>query len=89
MSREGTAHLVELDSFDGSSRSFVPVTEILVLQYHLQSNSIILINYTGCGENYRIEREKFYIGPGLEPGTLALLASVLTTTLSRTSADPS
>ena len=36
----------------------------------------------------RIEREKFYPGPGLEPWPLALRASPLTTTLSRTSADP-
>ena len=33
----------------------------------------------------RIEREKFYPGPGFEPVPLALRASALTTTLSRTS----
>ena len=36
----------------------------------------------------KFEIEKFYPGPGLEPGPLALCASALTTMLSRTSADP-
>ena len=35
----------------------------------------------------RIGREKFYPGPGLEPGLLDLRASALTTTLSGTSVD--
>ena len=34
--------------------------------------------------SHRIEREKFYPEPGLEPGSLALRASALTTKLSRT-----
>ena len=34
------------------------------------------------------KREKFYPGPGLEPGLLALSANALTIELSRTSTDP-
>ena len=36
----------------------------------------------------RIEREKFYHGQGLEPGSLTLCPSALTTELSRLSTDP-
>ena len=35
-----------------------------------------------------IEREKFYSGPGFEPGSLTLSIRALTTELSRTSTDP-
>ena len=38
--------------------------------------------------NIEFKEKKFYPGPELEPGPLALRASALTTTLSRTSADP-
>ena len=40
-----------------------------------------------CTEN-RIEREQFYPGLELKPGPVALRASALSTTLSRTSTDP-
>ena len=36
----------------------------------------------------RIERERFYPGPGFEPGPLALFARVLITKPSRTSTEP-
>ena len=42
----------------------------------------------GEQEEIRIEREKFYPGPGLEPGSLALRASTLSTNLSRASMYP-
>ena len=38
--------------------------------------------------NAKFEIEKFYPGPGIEPGPLALRASALTITPSRTTADP-
>ena len=38
--------------------------------------------------NFRIERKKFYPGPGFEPRSLALQASALTTKPYRTSTDP-
>ena len=40
------------------------------------------------GIRYRIEREKFYPGPSLEPGPLALRACPLTTKPSSKSRDP-
>ena len=36
----------------------------------------------------RIQREKFYPGPGLEPGPLALCASALTIELSKKCTNP-
>ena len=38
--------------------------------------------------SFRSEREKFYPGPGLEPGCPALRACALITELSGTSTDP-
>ena len=43
---------------------------------------------SGLSQELKFEIEKFYPGPGIEPWPLALRASALTTTLSRTNADP-
>ena len=40
------------------------------------------------GVLWNFEIEKFYPGPGIEPGPLALRASALTITPSKTTADP-
>ena len=39
-------------------------------------------------KNMKLEIEKFYPEPGIEPGPLALRASALTITPSRTTVDP-
>ena len=41
-----------------------------------------------CWLDVEFEREKFYPGPGLEPGPLAFSANALPTELSRTSTSP-
>ena len=52
-----------------------------------------LLDWSASGLRYlswkcRIEREKFYPGPGLELGSQAFLVSLLTTELPRTSTNP-
>ena len=57
-----------------------PLTEVMLEIYFSEQDHLL----ASC----RIEEEKFYPGPELEPGHLALCANLLTTKLSRTSMDP-
>ena len=57
-----------------------PLNEIILRLYFPKQGRLL----ASC----RIEREKFYPGPGLEPEPLALRASALTTKPPRTSTDP-
>ena len=54
-------------------------------------NEILKIYFSGQGcllDSLNIEREKFYPGPGIEPGSPVLCAGTLTTELSRTNTNP-
>ena len=69
----------------------MPIIERIFLVLRPLNELMLKIWFSGKGHllaRCRIEREKFYHGPGLEPGPLALQASALITTLSRASADP-